>query len=246
MNDQIHKNILLTGASRGLGLTIAAQLITAGYTVYGISRNLTNQLQQLQKENSDRLILHQIDLTNTETLKEKLFDKFLPLDIPLYGFVNNAAIAYDDIITNLNYQPLEDMYRVNVFTPMMITKYIIRNMLLHNTKGSIVHISSVSAHTGYKGLAMYASTKGAIEAFSKNTAREWGARGIRSNVVVPGFMPTDMNAKLSEEQMQRIYNRTSLKTATTTQSVAATVAFLLSEQAHSITGQNIHVDSGTI
>ncbi len=246
MNDQIHKNILLTGASRGLGLTIAAQLITAGYTVYGISRNLTKQLEQIQKDNPDRLFLNQIDLTNTEKLKTELFDKFLPLDIPLYGFVNNAAIAYDDIITNLNYQPLEDMYRVNVFTPLMITKYVIRNMLLHNTKGSIVHISSVSAHTGYKGLAMYASTKGAIEAFSKNTAREWGARGIRSNVVVPGFMPTEMSAKLSAEQMQRIYNRTSLKTATTTQSVAATVAFLLSEQAHSITGQNIHVDSGTI
>lgn len=138
------------------------------------------------------------------------------------------------------------MYRVNVFTPMMITKYTLRNMLLHHTKGSIVHISSISAHTGYKGLAMYASSKGALEAFSKDTAREWGGLGIRSNVVVPGFMETAMSSTLTQEQKDRIYKRTSLKAATNTLSVAETVAFLLSDKACSITGQNIHVDNGTI
>ena len=138
------------------------------------------------------------------------------------------------------------MYAVNVFTPMMITKYAIRNMLLHHTEGSVIHISSISAHTGYKGLAMYASSKGAMEAFSKDTAREWGELGIRSNVVVPGFMETSMSSALTEEQKNRIYKRTSLKKATSIESVAETVAFLLSEKAVSITGQNIHVDSGTI
>lgn len=74
-------------------------------------------------------------------------------------------MAYDDIVTNLNLEKLQAMYAVNVFTPMMITKYALRNMLLHHTKGCIIHISSISAHTGYKGLAMYASSKGALEAF---------------------------------------------------------------------------------
>lgn len=138
------------------------------------------------------------------------------------------------------------MYDINVFTPMMITKNVIRNMILHHTKGSIVHISSISVHTGYKGLAMYASSKGAIEAFSKDTAREWGQLGIRSNVVVPGFMETKMSSTLTSEQKERIYNRTSLKSATSVRSVAETVAFLLSEKAFSITGQNIYVDNGTI
>ena len=138
------------------------------------------------------------------------------------------------------------MYAVNVFTPMMFTKYVLRNMLLYHTKGCIIHISSISVHTGYKGLAMYASSKGALEAFSKDTAREWGGLGIRSNVVVPGFMETAMSSTLTEEQKERIYKRTSLKTATSIISVAETVAFLLSEKANSITGQNIHVDAGTI
>ena len=93
---------------------------------------------------------------------------------------------------------------------------------------------------------MYASTKGALEAFSKDTAREWGEKGIRSNCLVAGFMETAMSATLSTEQKDRIYKRTSLKRPTTTQSVAETVRFLLSQAAESITGQNVFVDSGTI
>ncbi len=111
---------------------------------------------------------------------------------------------------------------------------------------SIVHISSVCAHTGYKGLSMYAATKGAIESFSKNLAREWGEFGIRSNCVVPGFMETAMSEKLNTEMKGRIYARTSMKQPTSMDSVASTVEFLISDYSASITGQNIHVDNGTI
>ena len=93
---------------------------------------------------------------------------------------------------------------------------------------------------------MYAATKGALEAFSKNTAREWGSKGIRSNCIVAGFMETDMTAALPSEQKARIYKRTSLKQATDIDSVVSTILFLLSDGASSITGQNIFVDSGTI
>jgi len=93
---------------------------------------------------------------------------------------------------------------------------------------------------------MYASTKGALEAFSKNTAREWGVRSIRSNCIVSGFMETDMSAGLTNDQKLRIYKRTSLKKATTVESVTQTALFLLSEKSESITGQNIFFDSGTI
>jgi 3-oxoacyl-[acyl-carrier protein] reductase len=119
-------------------------------------------------------------------------------------------------------------------------------MIFNRTKGSVVHVSSISVHTGYKGLAMYAASKGALEAFSKNTAREWGDKQIRSNCLVAGFMETEMSGTLSDEQRNRIFKRTSLKVPTTLNSVAKTVCFLLSDGAESITGQSIHVDSGTI
>ena len=239
-------NILVTGCSRGIGLEICSVLLREGRTVYGVARSHTDEFKALEQEFQGRLFFKSIDLSDSENARKNVFKEYISNDIVLHGFVNNAAIAYDDLVTNLNLDRLKAMYEVNVFTPMIITKYAIRNMLLHKTKGSIVHVSSISAHTGYKGLAMYASSKGALEAFSKDTAREWGVMGIRSNCVVPGFMPTAMSASLTEEQRDKIYSRTSLKAATSVGSVAETVAFLLSDRACSITGQNIHVDNGTI
>lgn len=239
-------NILVTGCSRGVGLEICKVLLAQGHTVYGVARSHTEEFKALESEYAGKLFFKSIDLSDSEGARKSVFKEFITNDIVLDGYVNNAAIAYDDIVTNLNLNRLKAMYDVNVFTPMVITKYAIRNMLLHKTKGCIIHISSISVHTGYKGLAMYASSKGALEAFSKDTAREWGVMGIRSNCVVPGFMATAMSSTLTEEQRSKIYARTSLKDATSINSVAETVAFLLSDKACSITGQNLHVDNGTI
>ncbi len=239
-------NILVTGCSRGVGIEICRVLLKQGHTVYGVARSCPQEFKDLQALYPERLLYKSVDLSDSEHVREYVFGDFVSNKVKLDGFVNNAAIAYDDIISNINLERLKTMYDVNVFSPIIMTKYAIRNMLLHHTKGSIIHISSISVHTGYKGLAMYASSKGALEAFSKNTAREWGALGIRSNVIVPGFMSTAMSATLTNEQRSKIYARTSLKDATSILSVAETVAFLLSEKAESITGQNIHVDNGTI
>jgi len=239
-------NILLTGISKGVGISTARVLLNKGFTVYGISRSFTEDLEKLIEEYPGNVKWLSYDLTDSTNVREKIFKEWVTFQVPIHGFVNNAAQAYDDIVTNLNAESLERMYKVNVFTPMMITKFAIRHMLLHHVPGSVVHISSISVHTGYKGLAMYASTKGALEAFSKNTAREWGEVGIRSNCIVAGFMETEMSSSLTEDQKNRIYQRTSLKKPTNLNSVANTISFLLSDDAASITGQNIFVDSGTI
>lgn len=238
-------NILVTGVSRGLGLQIAKQLLANKCTVYGISRTLTDDLKALQKKYTQNLLLLQADLSDLSLIDSSSFKTFLSKEKSIHGFVNNAALAYEDLVSNLQLEPLGNMFNVNVFAPMMLSRYVLRNMILHQTKGSFVHLSSVSAHTGYKGLSMYAASKGAVEAFSKNMAREWGSKGIRSNCVVAGFMSTDMSASLSLEQKQKIYCRTSLKQATSIESVVSTVQFLLFD-GQSITGQNIFVDAGTI
>ena len=239
-------NILLTGASKGLGFKTTESLLKKGWTIYVISRSKTENLNELLLQYPDNLKWLQYDLADGENIRQTVFKDWIGFDTPIHGFVNNAALAYDDIITNLNLVSLEKMYRLNVFAPMILTKFVLRQMLLHNIKGSIVHISSISVHTGYKGLAMYASTKGALEAFSKNTAREWGEKGIRSNCLVAGFMETEMSSTLSDSQKNRIYQRTSMKQPVDVESVAETIGFLLSDGAKSITGQNIHVDNGTI
>ena len=224
------KTILLTGDSRGVGLSIKTILTNAGYNVIGVSRS------------SEDI---KYDLVDVDGI-QKLYKDEIKSRGPIHGYVNNAAIAYDDIITNLKFAELEKMYRVNVFSPMMLTRCVIRDMLLNKTQGNIIHISSISAHTGYKGLSMYASSKGSLEAFSKNTAREWGALGIRSNVVCPGFMDTDMSSTLSDKQKQRIFNRNSRKKPVLVEDIAHTVKFLLSDESNGITGQVLNVDNGTI
>lgn len=238
------KTVLITGVSKGLGLHLSTSLLKHGnYTVYGVSRSINPDIEQLKTDSNFRHL--QYDLVDSNSIN--LLGKFIRDNkIMLDAFVNNAAMAYDDLITNASFEKLDAMFKLNVINPIMLTKMVLRNLLLNKTKGSIVHISSISAHTGYKGLSMYAASKGALEAFSKNTAREWGELGIRSNCVVAGFMETDMSKNLSDEQKNKIYNRTCLKKQTGKNSVADTIEFLISERSDSITGQNIFVDSGTI
>jgi 3-oxoacyl-[acyl-carrier protein] reductase len=239
------KNILITGVSRGLGLEICNVLLALGYTVYGISRSVTPEIEALLNNYPKTFKYKTFDLSDTDNLTKDI-KLLIPNDISIHGYVNNAAAAYDDIITNIKLTELKSMFELNVYSPMILTKYAIRNMLLHKTGGSIVHISSISVHTGYKGLSMYAATKGALEAFSKNTSREWGVKGIRSNCVVSGFMETEMSSTLNGDLKEKIKNRTSLKSLTDLTSVANTVEFLISDKSSSITGQLLHVDSGTI
>ncbi|MDB5053212.1 MAG: 3-oxoacyl-ACP reductase [Bacilli bacterium] len=239
------KWIIVTGDTGGLGSEIVRVLLQSSvYGVIGISRRENEVTDEFKVLYPARYFHICFDLENSDKIKS-IFKEIKKIS-PIFGLVNNSAYAYDDLATNANLESLEKMFRVNTLSPILLTKYSIRDMLLNKTKGSIVHVSSVSAHTGYKGLSMYASTKGAIEAFSKGVSREWGGIGIRSNCVCPGFMETSMSETLTSEQKDRIYKRTSLKTETSTESVARTVEFLLSDSAISITGQVIHVDSGTI
>jgi 3-oxoacyl-[acyl-carrier protein] reductase len=238
------RTALVTGVSRGLGLAVARRLLGEGWTVCGTSRTESAEWRDLAASHGGRAEWRACDLALPAEIKRTLFSEWIPVGRPVHAFIDNAAVAYDDLVTNLRLETVERMFAVNVLTPMAITREVVRNMVFHDTRGSLVHVSSISVHAGGKGLAMYAATKGALEAFSKNTAREWGERGIRSNCVVAGYMDTEMSSTLTEEQREKVQRRAALKSVTEVESVAGTIAFLLSDDACSITGQNIFVDAG--
>ncbi|MEM7477162.1 MAG: SDR family oxidoreductase [Planctomycetota bacterium] len=236
---------IVTGASRGLGLKICELLLRHDLAVIGIARTHSEEILELEAQNPAQFRFLSIDLGNTDQL-ESAWKQQIGHDSVIRGLVNNAATAYDDLVSNLDESLVQNMLRVNVVSAMLLSKLCIRNMLLHKTKGTLVHISSVSAHRGYKGLSMYAATKAALEGFSKGVAREWGSQGIRSNCVVPGFMETEMSSSLDTESRSKIYQRTSLRSPTDLSCVAETVRFLLSDESNSITGQEFIVDGGTL
>lgn len=241
------RTILVTGDSGGLGKAIVEAILESNpeAVVVGGSRSATKNVEELQERFGESFFHRFLDLSQPDSVK--IFFKEIVKDFaPITGLVNNSGFAYDDIITNAKYDDLLVMYQINVLSPILLTREFLRGTIRHGLPSSIVNISSVSAHTGYKGLSMYASTKGAMEAFTIGCAREWGERSVRCNCVVPGFMDTNMSAKLTETQKDRIYKRTSMKRATQEESVASMVAFLLSNKAASITGSRIPVDCGTI
>lgn len=239
-------SIIVTGDSRGLGAHIVETLLKQEeYEIVGISRSQSDLTNQFAETYPDRYEHINFDLSRPQKIEELYTEELKPRG-PIYGLVNNAAMPYDDLVTNAAIEDLQQMFNVNVLSPIMLSKFVLRDMMLNRTEGSLVHVSSVSTSTGYKGLSMYGATKGALESFSLGVAREWGGRGIRSNCIAPGFMNTDMTSTLNEEQKERIYARTGLGRPTDEENVAETVAFLLSESAGSITGEVIRIDSGTL
>jgi 3-oxoacyl-[acyl-carrier protein] reductase len=239
------KTIIITGDSRGLGAEIIETLLNDQYEVIGLSRSESDNVSSFEREYPNQYKHINFDLSNTSRI-EMLYKEDLKSRGPIYGLVNNAAMPYDDLVTNANEEDLNQLFKINTLSPILLTKAVLRDMILNRTKGSLVHISSVSTATGYKGLSMYGATKGALESFSLGVAREWGERGIRSNCIAPGFMNTKMTSTLDEEQKNRIYDRTGLGEPTDPQSVAAMVEFLLSDASSTITGEVIRNDAGTL
>ena len=127
-------NVLVTGCSRGVGLEICRVLLREGHTVYGVARTYTDDFKLLEQAYEGKLFFKSVDLSDSEGVRQSVFKEFIKNNIILDGFVNNAAVAYDDLVTNLNLKRLKEMYEVNVFTPMVLTKYAICNMILIRQK----------------------------------------------------------------------------------------------------------------
>jgi 3-oxoacyl-[acyl-carrier protein] reductase len=235
--------VIVTGSSKGLGLSICKRLLKENYKIVGISRTKSEEFIILENENEGRVFYEQYDFNDTKGIRD-LVKSITKNYGEIYGLVNNAALGYDGVLGTMHEKQIEEMIRVNIQAPIILTKYVSRSMLL-KLRGRIINISSIIASTGFNGLSVYAATKAALNGFTKSLARELGKANITVNSIAPGYMETSMTVGLQGEKLEIIKRRTPLGRLTTVEDVAAGVAYLLSDEAKNITGTILTIDSGS-
>ncbi len=239
-------SVIVTGASRGIGLGIAGQLARSGFRVIAIARSRTEQLDQeierITTCGSGKLHFYSFDLSEISAIPSFVKSLRHKFGAP-YALVNNAGIGTGGILSNMPDAEIESLIRLNLLSPIIFTKYTVRGMMT-GEGGRIVNLSSIVATTGYTGLSVYSASKAAFIGFSRSLARELGKLGITVNNVAPGFIDTEMTDELSAEQRSQIIRRSALKRMANIKDVASTVEFLLSDKGANITGTTITVDAG--
>lgn len=229
------KIVVVTGCSRGLGFYVTQDLLKHGYTVVGISRTPT----QLSSEN---FFHYTCDLSDPASVVKCAKD-IVNQRGEVYALVNNAAIGNDGVLPTQHNSEILKMIQINLSTPILLSKYLSRSMLTQGF-GRIINISSIVASTGYRGLSVYASTKGGLVAFTKSLARDLGSRRITVNAILPGFMKSEMTQGISEVKLKQILSRSPLQELVTFADVSQMIIFLLSDSGANITGTTITIDAG--
>lgn len=235
--------VIVTGASKGLGLAICQHAAKQGYVVIGIARQLTEPFKALQQTYPQLVHFHTADLADLDKIA-KLCKQIIKQYGRPYALINNAAAGHDGVLATMPNASIDHLMRLNVQAPILLSKYLVRSMLL-NRKGRIINISSIIAKTGFNGLSVYAASKAAIEGFSHSLAREVGKAGITVNCVAPGYMQTDMTSSLQGEKLESVKRRSPLGKLATVDDAAAMVIYLLSDKASAITGTVMTVDAGS-
>lgn len=236
------RNVLVTGASRGIGLAIATRLAGAGYDVVALARTRGPALDAAIEAAGGKIGFFAFDLTQIDAIPEMV--RTLRAEHgPIWGLVNNAGMSVAGLLPSTHNGQIEAVIRLNVTAPIVLTKYVVRGMLTGGG-GRIVNLSSVIGSTGYAGLSVYAASKASMIGFTKSLAREVGRQQITVNAVAPGFIETEMTAGLGEEGKAQVKRRSALQRLAEVEDVAAMVEFLLGEGGRNITGAVMTIDAG--
>ncbi|TCK70257.1 SDR family NAD(P)-dependent oxidoreductase [Acidipila rosea] len=241
------RNVIVTGGSRGLGLAIARRLSSTGYRVIAIARKqnpeLTTAMQDAEGSNPGSFHFVPFDLAETDNISCLVRQLRKDYGV-IYGLVNNAGISFEGLLALMPAHQIEQLVRINVVSPIVLTKHVIR-LMMADGGGRIVNLASIAAFTGYSGLSVYGATKASMIGFSRSLAREIGRVGININSVAPGFIETDMTKTLSDDMRQQVERRSALRRLAEGKDVANAVEFLLGDNARNITGTVITVDAGS-
>ena len=233
------KIVLVTGASRGIGLEAAKHFSKEGYKVIGSSRGDFNLGELIGDESA---ISVQLDLMSKDSIKN-LFTYLKSKDLLPSVLVNNAGITKDQLFLRMKDEDWDDVIETNLNGLFRVTKAFIKPMV-KNKFGRVINISSVAGLMGNSGQVNYSSSKSAMIGFSRSLAKELGSRNITSNVVAPGFIETDMTTFLNDDDKAEVSKNIPMKRFGTVQDVAKCIVFLASDEANYITGQTISVDGG--
>jgi len=237
------RNVIVTGASRGLGLAITRRLVAEGFRVIAVARRESDALRgEIDAAPPGALAFAPFDLGEIDALPGFVAALKKQHGAP-YGLVNNAGLGSEGLLANMHNSQIEELLRINVTAPIILTKYVVRQMMAGDG-GRVVNISSIIASTGYNGLSAYGASKAALLGFTKSLAREVGRLGITVNAVAPGFIATEMTAALQDDDRARIMARAALRRLAEPADVADAVSYLLADNARNITGTVLTVDAG--
>ena len=238
------KVALITGAGRGIGKAITLKLASQGAIAVANDIALPGAqsvVDEIKDKGGDGLAI----VANVSSSEDVA--RMMDAAITAYGhidiLVNNAGITRDQLLLRMTDSEWDDVLNIDLRSVFLCTRAVLKHMLKER-KGRIVNIASIVGLMGNAGQANYAAAKAGIVGFTRSVAKEVASRGITANAVAPGFIETDMTAKLSEKQKQDLMSRIPLGYLGTPQDVAEVVAFLASDEARYITGQVITIDGG--
>jgi 3-oxoacyl-[acyl-carrier protein] reductase len=245
LNDKI---ILVTGANRGIGRSIAELFVKNGAVVFAGTRNPENTSDGL----SDHFSIEEINRYKSVYLnvndKNSIMEVFKKIKLgynKLDCLVNNAGIMKNSLLGMINYSDIRDMMETNVIAPIMLIQYAAKLMKINN-KGSIINISSIMGTKGNPGQLAYSATKGAIISITKSAAKELAQYNIRVNALAPGIIYTNLIADTSQDNMERLKKSIRLGRLGSTEDVAMAALFFASDASSYITGETLTIDGLTM
>ncbi len=236
------KNVIVTGASSGIGLKTIKDLLEEGFFVSACSRSLSKDLENIIS-NNDNICFYNFDLESRDSIKKMARDIFTNKSKKEFGLVNCAGMPYGGLFSMTKIEELEKVFSVNYFNQLYLIQLITKK-LIRNRDGSIINIASIAGVFGDAGTIAYGGSKAALIHSTKVLSHELGQYNIRVNSISPAIVNTKMSKEMDQNSIDMINSRKSISGDINACDISSLVKFLLSDETKNLSGQNIRIDQG--